>query len=123
MKGQFTAVVHGTFETGRSGRPAFVVVILAAAALVSWLATILVDLAVTAGAAAAAVIAACWLLRRRNDRDAELLAERAALLHAEVTTTRPPQIHYHLHLPPGADASGINWAALPPGDPTTSKED
>ena len=123
MKGQFTGVVYGTFETGRTGRSAFVAVVLAVAALVSWLATILVDLAVAAGAAVAAVIAACWLLRRRNDRDAELLAERAALLRAEVTTTRPPEIHYHLHLPPGTDASGVNWAALPPGDATNSKED
>jgi hypothetical protein len=106
VKGRFTAVVHGEFETSRSSRPALVAVVLAVAALVPWLATILVDLAITAGAAVAAVIAACWLLRRRNDRDAELLAERAALRQAEVTTTRPPQIHYHLHLP----------AALPPRD-------
>ena len=119
MKGQFTAVTHGTFETGRTGRPALVAVVLAATALVGWLATILVDLAVTLGATAAAVIAACWLLRRRNDRDAELLAERAALLQAEITTTRPQEIHYHLHLPPGSDASGVNWAALPPGDTNT----
>lgn len=123
MKGQFTAVVHGTFETGRGTRPALVAVVLAVAALVSWLATILVDLAITAGAAVAAVIAVCWLLRRRNDRDAELLAERAALLQAEVTTARPPEIHYHLHLPPGTDASRVNWAALPPSDTTTSEED
>lgn len=123
MKGQFTGVVYGTFETGRTGRSAFVAVVLAAAALMSWLATILVDVAVAADAAVAAVIAACWLLRRRNDRDAELLAERAALLQAEITTARPQEIHYHLHLPPGTDASGVNWAALPPGDATTSKED
>jgi hypothetical protein len=122
VKGRFTAVVHGEFETSRSSRPALVAVVLAVAALVPWLATILVDLAITAGAAVAAVIAACWLLRRRNDRDAELLAERAALLQAEVTTTRPQEIHYHLHLPPGTAASGVNWAALPPGD-TATRED
>lgn len=124
MKGQFTAT--GTFETRRGGNPVLIAVLLGAAALVSWLLTVLVDLAIAAGGLAAAVIAVCLLVRRRSDHDAELLAERAAALQAEVTVARavPQEVHYHLHLPAGTDVSGVTWAALPPGDaPTTSKED
>ena len=122
-RGTFTGVVHGTFETGRSGHPVLIAVLLAAAGLVSWLLTVLVDLAIAAGGLAAAVVAVCLLVRRRSDHDAELLAERAAALHAEATAPRevPREIHYHLHLPPGADASGVNWAALPPGVMTTTE--
>jgi hypothetical protein len=116
VRGRFTAVVHGEFET-TGPRPALIAVLLAAAALVSWLATVLVELAVTAGAFAGAVLAGCWLLTRRNGRDTELLAERAAELHAEVTGTParavPQEVHYHLHLPPGTPAADV-IAALPP---------
>jgi hypothetical protein len=117
VKDRFTAVVHGTFETTRTARPALAVVLLGTAALVSWLATVLVDLAITAAGVAAAVIAACWLVSRRSDRDAQLLAERTAAMHAEVTAARtvPQVVHYHLHLPAGATAEEIR-AALPHGD-------
>lgn len=118
MKRHFTAVVCGEFET-TGPRPVLIAVLLGTAALVSWLATVLVDLAVTAGAFAGAVLAGCWLLTRRNGRDTELLAERAAELHAEVTGTParavPQTIHYHLHLPPGTTAADV-IAALPPGN-------
>ena len=123
MKGTFTGVVHGTFETTRSAGPALIAVLLGAAGLVSWLLTILVDLAITAGGVAVAVIAACWLLCRRNDRDAELLAERTAALHAEVAArAAPAEVHYHLHLAPGAAVEGTGWA-IPLRDAIETKED
>jgi hypothetical protein len=121
VKGQFTAVVHGTFETRRSIRPALVAVVLAVAGLVSWLLTVLVDLAIAAGAAAAVVTAACWLLRRPNPRDMQLLAERAAALQAEVTP-RPAvtviEHHYYLHTEVPLDAGEATRIiqALPSGD-------
>jgi hypothetical protein len=123
VKGRFTAVVHGEFET-TGPRPVLIAVLLAAAALVSWLATVLLELAITAGAFAAAVIAGCWLLTRRNVRDTELLAERAAELHAAVTG--PParavaqEVHYHLHLPPGTSPAEV-IAALPTGKHGTTE--
>jgi len=121
VKGTF----QGTFETSRSARPALIAVLLGVAGLVSWLMTVLVDLAITAGGVAAAVIAACWLLSRRSDRDAELLAERTAALHAEVAArAAPAEVHYHLHLPPGATVEGTAWPALPPrGSVTETEED
>jgi hypothetical protein len=121
VKGQFTAT--GTFETGR-GHPVLIAVLLGLAALVSWLLTVLVDLAITAGGLAAAVIAVCLLVRRRSDHDAELLAERAAALYAEATAPRavPREVHYHVHLGPGATADDIRQA-LPPGAAITTSQE
>jgi hypothetical protein len=116
-RGRFTGVVYGEFETaGGHGLAPLVAAAVAIGALVSWLATFLLELAVTAGALGAAILAACWLLTRRNGRDAELLAERTAALHAEVTAFKPAaEIHYHVHLAPGQTAEGTGWA-LPPGN-------
>jgi len=126
VRGTFRGVVHGEFETG----PRVPVVPLAVAALVvallSWLVTVLLLLAVIAAVLALVLTATFLLLSRRNDRDAELLAERTAALHAEVTPRAAPapvENHYHLHLSPGTDASGIDWAALPARDAVTIKED
>lgn len=115
-RGHFTGVVTGEFETGSRSPLPLIAAAVGIGAAVSWLATVLLELAVTAGALAAAILAACWLLTRRSDRDAELLAERTAALHAEVTAAKPAaEIHYHVHLAPGQSAEDINWA-LPPGD-------
>lgn len=119
MRGTFRGVVHGEFETG----PRLPVVPLIAAVLVaaflSWLVTVLLLLAVIAAVLALLLTAAFLLLSRRNDRDAELLAERSAALHAEMAPRAAPaavENHYHLHLPAGTDASGVNWAAIPVRD-------
>ncbi len=116
MKGRFTAVVYGEFEASRS-RPALIAVLLGTVALVSWLATVLLELAVAAGGFAVAVAGVCWLLSRRPDRDSELLAERIRAMQAEAAAVRPvPQeVHYHLHLPPGTTAADA-LAALPHRD-------
>ena len=124
-RGRFTGVVHGEFETaGGGGLPKLVAGAVAAVALVSWLATVLLELAVTAGALAAAFLAACWLLTRRNDRDSELLAERLAALHAEAlpkpAAVLSGEIHYHVHLAPGGSAEDAIAAFPPQRDAITS---
>ncbi len=119
MRGTFRGVVHGEFETAPHIPVIPVGVVVLAAAFLSWLATVLLLLAVAAAVLAVLLLAACWLLRPRSDRDAELLAERTAAMHAEMAARTAPRVvenHYHLYLPPGADASGVNWAALPTGD-------
>lgn len=126
MKGQFTAVVYGEFETTGRRFPVLIAAAVGIAALVSWLATVLLELALTAGALGAAIVGACWLLMRRNDRDAELLAERFTALNEAtahpVKAVPPPVVnHYHLHLAPGATAEGLNWA-VPQRDAITTEE-
>jgi hypothetical protein len=126
-RGRFTAVVYGEFQTTGGGLPVkLVAASVAAVALVSWLTTILVELAVTAGVLAAVILSACWLLFRRNDRDSELLAERAAALHADMEpkAVAPREVHYHVHLAPGQSAEGAiaavaEMARLPAADETT----
>lgn len=106
-RGRFTAVVYGEFQTTGGGLPLkLLAAAVGAVALVSWLATILIELAVTAGVLAAVVLAGCLLLFRRNDRDSELLAERAAALHADMEpkAVAPREVHYHVHLAPGQTA-------------------
>lgn len=126
MRGTFRAV--GTFETSGPNVPAIAVTALAVIAAVSWVATFLLVLALIAAVViviAIAVIAAFWLLRPHSDRDAELLAERTAGLNAEVAAKAAPRAvenHYHLHLPPGTDARGIDWAALPARDAAETRE-
>lgn len=46
--------------------------------------------------------------------------ETAAL--AAAAETVPQVVHYHLHLPPGTDLSGLSLA-LPPGSAVTEEED
>jgi len=122
MRGTFLGVVHGEFETGPRLPAVPLAVAVLAVALLSWLATVLLLLAVIAAVLVViviAVLATFWLLRPRSDRDAELLAERSAALRAEMTPRAAPaavENHYHLHLPAGADASGVNWAAIPVRD-------
>jgi hypothetical protein len=126
VKGQFTAVVHGEFRTSGSLPVKFLAVCAGIAALVSWMATVLVELAIAFGGFAAVLLAVCWLVRRPSDRDMQLMAERAAALQdqaaPQAVAAGPREIHYHLHLPPGADASGVDWAALPPGNPITEED-
>lgn len=126
MKGRFTAVVHGELETGPRLPVAPLAAAVLAAALLSWLATVILLLAVILAAMAVILAVPCFLLLRRNDRDTELLAERAAELNAEVAAQRSPRAvenHYHLHLSAGADASGINWASLPIRHATATEEE
>jgi hypothetical protein len=133
VRGTFRAV--GTFET--SGPPAGpVAAALIVLAFVSWLFTVLLVLAIITAVVlvfAVAVFTAFWLLRPRSDRDAELFAERARGVHAEqaaavraemAARAAPAAVenHYHLHLPPGTDARGIDWAALPVRDIAEFKE-
>jgi hypothetical protein len=134
VRGTFRGVVHGEFETGPGipAGPAAAAVLVVA--LASWLATILLVLAVVFAFLAALLGAGFWLLSRRNPRDAELLAERAPLVHDELNArlragvaarAAPAAVenHYHLHLPPGTDARGIDWAALPHRDDAGYKKD
>jgi hypothetical protein len=112
VKGKFTAVVAGEFETGRFPfAPALAVI--AAAAIVAWLATVIIVLAVIAGGALGIVTGLLWLASRRNPRDAELLAERFAGLHAEAARSAAPRVienHYHLHLAPGTGIASLDAA-------------
>jgi uncharacterized SAM-binding protein YcdF (DUF218 family) len=127
MRGTFRGVVHGEFETGPHLPVVPLIAAVLAVAFVSWLATVLLLLAIIAAALFATLAAAFWLLRPHSDRDAAALAEqsaavsaeRSARLRAEMTARHAPaavENHYHLHLSPGTDASGANWAALPPRD-------
>lgn len=128
MRGRFTAVTHGTWETESRFRPLPVIGLGLAAALIGWLLTVLWLLACVVAAAVVTVAAGCWVLTRRNDRDAELLAERWAGLRAEsdrpaIAPAAPAVVnHYHLHLPPGATAEGLNWA-IPERDAITTTEE
>lgn len=127
MKGQFTAVVHGEFSTG-SRFPALILAACAGiVALVSLVTEFLIPVLIAAGGFALAFVAVCVAVRRHNDRDMQLMAERTSVPvapPARAIPGGPREVHYHLYLPPGADASGVNWAAaLPPGDAPTSKED
>jgi hypothetical protein len=126
--GRFTAVVHGTWEADARVPVIPAAVVLLACAFTGWLLTVLLVLAIAAAAVLAVLGVACWLLLRRNDRDSELLAERSAALHAEVTAhavtaaaPAPVVNHYHLHLPPGATAEGAGWA-IPERDAITTEE-
>ena len=118
MKGHFAGVVTGTFETSSGVPVTLLAVCMGIVALVSWLLTVLVELAVTAGALLVLAVGACVLLRRHSDRDKQLLAERFEAMHAEVdaphraAVTAPAVVHYHIHLAPGTSA-GDAIAALP----------
>lgn len=136
MKGTFSAV--GTFETRPSIPVGPIAVVLLVAALVSYLATILLVLAIIAGVLAVigiAIIVGFWLLRPRSATDTTALSEQAAGVNAELAArlraelaarTSPPPVenhyHQHVHLPPGTDARGINWAALPVRNAAEFKE-
>jgi hypothetical protein len=127
-RGRFQAVVTGSWETSSSVPVLPVIGLVCAAAVIGWLLTFLLVIAVIMAGTVVVIIVACWLLLRRNDRDAELLADRSAALHAEVTAhavttpaAAPVVNHYHLHLPPGATADMSAWA-LPLHDAITPEE-
>jgi hypothetical protein len=133
VRGTFRGVVHGEFETGPSVPVIPVAAAVLAVVIVSWLATILLILAIAAAVVAVALGLAIWLLCRRNPRDDAALAEWSAQLRAAeqadalraetaARAAAPVENHYHLHLPPGTDARGIDWAALPVRDATKFKE-
>lgn len=82
--GRFTAVVHGTWET--SARPPVVPAfgLLIAAALLSWLATLLWLLAAVLGVLLTLAFGGLVVIRRYNRRDyGRHLARMAALAEAE----------------------------------------
>jgi hypothetical protein len=111
--GRFTAVVHGSWETG--GRlpvlPAAAVLIVAA--LVSWLATLLWLIAAVLGAFLVLALGGLVFVHRYNRRETGRFIGRMGAQPA----IAPPAAaaaavvnHYHLHLAPGATAEGLDWA-------------
>jgi hypothetical protein len=117
----------GWFEIEQPGRVAPAAIgVLIAAALVSWLATLLWLIAVVLGAFLVAASVGLVFIRQYNRRDyGRFLARTAALAEAEpqraVTAATAGVIHYHthLHIEPGTDAEALIRQAIPVRDAIT----
>lgn len=125
---------QGTGQTeGLPVKPALELV--AAAAVLWWLWTILWVIAVALGVLLALAVAGLVLIRRRPAAEGELLAQRAEALRLyaaqqdrpRLAAAQPPVINHfhggtHMHLGPGTDA-GIIRQALPERDAITITEE
>jgi hypothetical protein len=102
--------------------------VVAVVALVSYLATVLLLLAVVlavVAVAGASTLLLLWRLSRPSDRDQQLLAERWAAMHEGIArkAAMPAVTHYHLHVQPGTDLSGLGLEAFRRDAVTATEEE
>jgi hypothetical protein len=111
--------LHGTWKVTGGGGPDIpvvpAVVAVVAVAIASWLATILLILAVAFAVLAVVLVAAAVMMRRRYPDYSPSVARQAAALRADMAKPAVVEHHHYVHTLSGEHAGEASWAPLVEG--------